>query len=186
MRNAAALTVILLSVLAAAAQADAKTDALRALDFFAGRWTGKGNGVPGSSDTVREYRFTLGGRFLEVSNRAVYAPQEKNPKGETHEDRGFFSYDHYRKAFVFRQFHGEGFVNQYVLVSLSEDRKRWVFESESIENIGAGWRARETYEITGPDSFTETFELAGPNGDFAVYSKTDFRRDNPRTQSKST
>lgn len=179
MKTAVAIAVILLAIAAAPAQQDARRDALADLAFFAGRWTGTVTGVPGNGTAEREYRFTLGGKFLEVSNRSVYAPQDKNPKGETHEDRGFFSYDHYRNKLVFRQFHAEGFVNQYVLVSVSDDRKRWVFETESIENIAPGWRARETYEITGADSFTETFELAGPNGDFAVYSKTTFRRSKP-------
>ena len=50
-----------------------------------------------------------------------------------------------RKTFVFRQFHGEGFVNQYTLDSLSGDKKMLVFVSEAIENIPQGWRARETY-----------------------------------------
>jgi len=37
-----------------------------------------------------------------------------------------------------------------------------VFTSEAIENIPAGWRARETYVVTGPDEFEEVFELAEP------------------------
>ena len=82
-----------------------------------------------------------------MKNRSVYKPQEKNPKGETHEDWGFFSYDSARKRFVLRQFHVEGFVNQYSLEDASPDGKPMVLTSESIENIPPGWRARETYRI---------------------------------------
>ena len=112
----------------------------------------------------REYERILGGRFIEVRNRSIYPPQAKNPKGERHEDRGVFSYDTARKAVVFRQFHVEGFVNQYVLEAASTP-ERLVFVTEAIENIPAGWRARETYVIAA-DRLEETFELAEPGKDF--------------------
>jgi len=54
--------------------------------------------------------------------------------------------------------------------------KTIVFTSQSIENIPAGWRARETYKIVGPHEFTEVFELAGPGKDFEVYSEGHFKR----------
>ena len=51
-----------------------------------------------------------------------------------------------------------------------------MFVSEAIENIPAGWRARETYVFTGPDAFEETFELSEPGKPFEVYSHTTLRR----------
>jgi hypothetical protein len=84
------------------------------------------------------------------------------------------SYDRVRKAVVFRQFHVEGFVNQYVSESVREGVVRFV--SVSIENIPAGYRARETYTINGPDSFVERFELAAPEKEFELYSETRFQR----------
>ena len=53
------------------------------------------------------------------------------------------SFDSVRKRIVFRQFHVEGFVNQYALDATSLP-DRLVFVSETIENIPAGFRARET------------------------------------------
>ena len=84
------------------------------------------------------------------------------------------SFDKSRKKFVFRQFHVEGFVNQYVITST--DDKTIVFTSESIENIPAGFGARETYTILGPDEFKEVFEIAAPGKDFEVYSEGHFKR----------
>ena len=84
------------------------------------------------------------------------------------------SYDRSRKAFVLRQFHIEGFVNQYVSQPVREEPLRAT--SEAIENIPAGYRARETYTITGPDNFVERFELAEPGKEFELYSETRFRR----------
>lgn len=86
------------------------------------------------------------------------------------------SFDKSRKQFVFRQFHIESFVIEYVTTSISADSKEIVFTSEGIENIPAGWRARETYKIIGPDEFTETFELAEPGKDFKIYSEGQLHR----------
>jgi hypothetical protein len=116
----------------------------------------------------------LGARFVQVKNVSTYPPQEKNPKGERHEDLGLFSYDSARKAIVFRQFHVEGFVHQYVLDPTSPP-DRLVFTTEAIENIPPGWRARETYVI-GADRLEEIFELAEPGKDFAVYSRNRLMR----------
>ena len=77
---------------------------------------------------------------------------------------------------MFRQFHVEGFVNQFVMTNSGADGKTIVFTSESIENIPAGYRARETYKILGPDEFTEVFEIADPGKEFEVYSEGHFRR----------
>src|SRR6266404_9843771 len=89
---------------------------------------------------------------------------------------GMMSFDKARKSFVFRQFHIEGFVNQYVMTSSSADGKSIVFTSESIENIPAGYRARETYKILGRDEFTEVFEISEPGEDFELYSESHWRR----------
>ncbi|MFZ6009081.1 MAG: hypothetical protein ACOYXT_01940, partial [Bacteroidota bacterium] len=99
-----------------------------------------------------------------------------NPKGEVHEDKGFISYDKARRTFVLRQFHVEGFVNQYKIESISTDGKTIAFISEAIENIPAGFRARETYHIISNDEFTETFELAEPGKEFELYSKAILKR----------
>lgn len=144
--------------------------------FFIGSWKGTGSGEPGVSQVERQYRFVLNGKFIEVKHKSVYAPQPKNPKGETHEDLGFVSYDRRQKQHIFRQFHTEGFVIHYRLESPAKDNKQLVFQSESIENIPPGWRARETYRILNEDEFTETFELSEPGKEFAVYSENKFKR----------
>jgi hypothetical protein len=51
-----------------------------------------------------------------------------------------------------------------------------VFESERFESFSNDWRARETYELRGPDEVIETFELAPPGGELQVYSKNHLRR----------
>jgi hypothetical protein len=157
-------------------QTAAQLDVWDPLRFFVGSWEGTGKGQPGLSKTQREYSFVLNGKFLHIQNRSVYEPQAKNPKGETHEDWGMLSFDKTRKQFVLRQFHVEGFVNQYVQSSLSSDGKTLVFLTERIENIPPGWRARETYKIIGPNEFVETFELAEPGKEFEIYTEARYIR----------
>ena len=94
-------------------------DPWKPMRFFVGSWTGTGKGQSGESIVKREYRFILKDRFLESVNQSTYPPQDKNPKGEVHEDRGLFSWDRARRRLVLRQFHVEGFVNQYVADSLT-------------------------------------------------------------------
>ena len=79
------------------------------------------------------------------------------------------------EAVEVRQFHIEGFVNQYVLESISADGKTVTFVTESIENIPEGWRGRETYMIS-ENAFTEAFDLAEPGKDFEPYTKGGFKR----------
>ena len=136
-----------------------------------GTWTGTSEGMPGTGTYERSYQIVLNKKFIEVRNKSTYPPSKNHPKGEVHEDHGYISYDRSRKAFILRQFHIEGFVNQYKIESISADKKTIVFISESIENIPAGFRARETYQIINDNEFTETFEMAEPGKDFELYSK---------------
>ncbi len=153
-----------------------QSDPFKPARQFIGQWEGDSQGEPGVGKMEREYVFVLKERFLRVSNKAVYPPQQKNPKGEVHEDLGFIGYDRALKKLTFRQFHIEGFVVQYSLESISDDGRSFVFTSTAIENIGPGWRARETYRFLSNDEFIETFALAGPGKEFETYSETRFRR----------
>lgn len=164
-----------LPALAATANTPLKTN-LAPFQRLIGSWRGEGDGEPGKSTVERSYEPALGGQFILVKNTSVYAPQEKNPKGETHEDVGYMSFDKARKRLVFRQFHTEGFVNHYVAATEAFDGDTLVLDSEAIENIPKGFRARETYKFSGDDAFEEIFELAEPGKDFTVYSHNRFRR----------
>ncbi len=146
------------------------------MKYFVGDWKGTGGDESGQGTYERSYKFIFNNKYIEVRNKSTYPPTDKNPKGEVHEDIGYISYDKGRKKFILRQFHIEGFVNQYVLDSIATDGKMIVFVSEAIENIPAGWRAKETYHIANENEFTETFELAEPRKEFSVYSKATMRR----------
>ena len=145
-------------------------------NFFIGAWKGSGQGRQGHSYVERKYEFVLNKNFSFVQNKSVYDPQEKNQNGEIHEDWGLISYDRARETYVFRQFHIEGFVNQYDLDKIAEDGQSISFVTEESESISPGWQARETYQILGPDEFVEIFELPVPDKNFEIYSAGHFQR----------
>jgi hypothetical protein len=153
----------------------AAADPLQSMAFLVGRWEGSSEGQPGRAKVQREYTRILNSRFIRSQNQSVYPPQDRNPKGETHEDVGVFSFDKSRGRAVFRQFHVEGYVNHYVADADAQPGKV-VFTSEAIENIPAGYRARETYMVLGPDEFDEVFELAEPGKPFELYSRAHLKR----------
>ncbi len=168
-------TLIMLMLFIGSSQSIPQDDPFSAVRFFEGRWEGTGAGEPGKSEVKREYQFVLGGRFLQVKNVSHWAPRDKTGKGEIHEDFGMIGYDQNRKTLVYRQFHVEGFVNQYAMQPIADPGKL-VFVSEAIENIAPGWRAKETYNKISKDEFEEVFGLAAPGKDFEVYSKSQLRR----------
>ena len=143
---------------------------LARLDALVGEWRGTSRGQPGEGTVHRVCERVLNGRFIECRSTSTYPPGEKKPRGEVHVDRSFFSYDKGTKKLRLRQFHGEGFVNTYVA-----EGEALVFVTNDIENIPPGWRARETYDLSG-DTWTERFDLAAPGKEFELYSASTLQR----------
>ena len=144
---------------------------LASLQRFVGHWRGTAEGEPGTGTVGREYTPILAGKFLEERNESRYQ------SGEIHHHIAYWSFDRRRGRFVLRQFHQESFVNQFAATAADFDNGQLVVESESIENIPQGYRARETYRFSSADAFEEIFEIAEPNADFQVYSRNRFTRD---------
>ena len=153
-----------------------QSDPLNPVRFLEGKWEGKATGEPGKGRSKREYRLDLKCRFLSARNTSVYEPKTATSKPEVHEDFGMYSYDRALKKIVLRQFHGEGFVNEYTLDSVSPDGKSMEFTTVRMENIPAGWRAKETFRILSTDEVIETFSIAQAGKDFEVYSETHLKR----------
>ena len=89
MRKKTILLLVLVPVVLMA-QAEKKQDVWEPMKFLLGQWEGKGDGKSGISKVWKEWHFVLNGKFLNMKTKAVFEPQEKNPKGETHEDLGYF------------------------------------------------------------------------------------------------
>jgi hypothetical protein len=144
--------------------------------YFLGDWVGSGTGKPGESSAERTYALTLADQFIKIKHRSIYEPQAANPSGEIHEELGLISFDKVRSQYVFREFHVEGYVNQYVLDQVIEDGSVLTFVTEAIENMSPDWRARTTLEILSEDSFREVFDLAGPGKGWNCFITNEFQR----------
>ena len=144
--------------------------------FFVGAWQGQGEGKTGASKGKQNYQFVLSGKFLQVKNESRLEPKEKGQKGEIHEDLGLFSYDRARECYVFRQFHVEGFVNQYICKKILDEGKTFIFVSEQVENLPPEFKARLTYKILNPNEFQQTFDLAMPGKDYECYQSGVMKR----------
>lgn len=170
------LILLALLVPSAACSQTSGADPWSPMRFFEGSWTGHETGRAGTGKGERTYEFIMEGTYLYFRNVSRFEPQEKNPEGETHEDWTFYSYDGGRGVLVMRQFNIEGFVNTFAADSVSAGGTFIRFTSEASENAPPGLQARMTYHITGEDSFTETFELAMPDGAFSVWLENHWTR----------
>lgn len=170
------LAIIVVLPILLIAQTDTKQDVLEPVKFLVGEWEGRGEGKSGISKVSHDFQFIMKARYLHMKTKAVFEPQDKNPEGEVHEDWGFFSYDQSRKKIVLRQFHIEGFINQYVLEEISEEEKKLVFVSELIESAPPGLEARLTFKLLNADTLEVNFELAFPGRDFDCFTLNVLKR----------
>ncbi len=166
--------VFFLPLFAALSQTE-KPDVWEPIRFLEGTWEGRGDGMSGISTVTQEYQFILNGNFLLMKTRAEFKPQEKNPKGEIHEDLGLFSYDQARKKIVLRGFYVEGFINQY-LGTISGDGKTLTFETEAIENAPPGTKAKLVFQKTGIDELEQSFHVAWPGREYSCMSTNVLKR----------
>jgi len=146
-------------------------------EFLSGQWQGKGSGFGNQQSEIRaEYSIVLGGKFMEVRHVSDFAPTDSKPKGEHHEDLGLISYDTDRKKYVFRQFHIEGFVNQYLLIDSLSAGNELVFQTEVIENFIPGGIARWVVKKISEDEIETKFFLSFPGKEFACYGTNNLKK----------
>jgi hypothetical protein len=119
----------------------------------------------------------LNEQFIQITDRAVYEPQEKNPQGEINKEIAFIIYDQNQQKHVLQEFHVEGYVNQYVLEDLEIESKKFVFTTEAIENMPPGWQARTIYEIFVERSVQGDLRPSGPSQEWICFMVNDFRRE---------
>lgn len=125
-----------------------------------GEWHGEGSGFGNNNSRIESsFTYVMDSMYIKVINESWFEPTEKNPEGEHHVDWGIISYDKSRDKIVFRQFHIEGFVNQYILNETSSSEGNLLFESESIENLPNG-KARWNIFIKNENAFESIFDVA--------------------------
>lgn len=170
MRLIIALAAALLAVVVQGAAPKALAD----LSWMVGEWEGVGEGEPGTSGSERHIDSYLDGKYIRAQGRSVYPKQEKNPKGEIHEQLVLWSFDNARSAIVMREFDTLGFVGTYVLDKAASKPDRWVLVAESLENVPQGLKARYVITRVSDDEYHELLELDENGKGFEPYVKNRF------------
>lgn len=144
-------------------------DELADLRWLVGDWRGIGQGEPGTSASERHIDSFLGGRYIRASGSSVYPKQEKNPRGEVHEQMDLWSYDRARGSVVLRTFDTLGFSCTFVLDRAASSAGRWVLNAESLENVPKGLQARYIYTRPSENEYHEVLELDMDGKGFKPY-----------------
>jgi hypothetical protein len=75
-----------------------------------------------------------------------------------------------RKTFVLRGFYVEGFVNQYVLDSITDGGKTLSFLTETIENAPPGTKAKLVFKRIKDNELEQSFHVSFPGQEFSCLS----------------
>lgn len=142
------------------------------LRLLEGSWEGAIDGRLGQGVGRRRYELLFDDLYLVARHTSVRLPQEKSPRGDHHRELAVYSYDREQKTIVLREFMSEGYVLRY---ACDVDPKRLVCLTESVES-GSGMKAKLTIEIADRYRFVETFELASPGQELAIYFTNEWTR----------
>jgi hypothetical protein len=107
--------------------------------------------------------------FIEVKNRSEFKLTPQNPKGKIHEYYGIISFYKARNVFVFKKFHTEGFINQYVLNDSLSFKKTLIFEWENIENFASEGKARFTINVISGSEIETLFDVGFPGKEMSYF-----------------
>ena len=93
-----------------------------------------------------------------------------------HEDIVFFNYDKSRELITAHRFCIEGIYCKFVLDSMYNDKRNFIFTSEYSENGLPDSKMRLSYKIIDQDKFIETLESGLPGKDFYPIMTTNWQR----------
>ncbi len=141
-----------------------------------GEWSGSGQGFSGGVSQIESsFQPALDNKYFEVRNQSRFQPSEKHPEGEFHQDWGMISYEKSRQKYIFRQFHNEGYVIQYILDDSLSNSTSLVFISEVIDNFVPGGRARYTINLIGENQIETLFDVSFGQ-EYSCFGKNSLRK----------
>lgn len=169
------LTVLLFALIIGVC-AKAQNDLAR-LENLIGTWEGTGTGFGNSKSVISaEYSWLMNKQYIKVKHHSEFEPTDQNPEGEIHDDMGIISFDKSRKVVVFRQYHVEGYFNEYVLNDSISSPEKLIFETERIENFVPGGRAKFTIKLIGKDEIQTVFDVGFPGREMACFGTNNLKR----------
>ncbi len=150
---------------------------LERFENIIGVWEGAGTGFGNSKSKITaSYAWLMNRQYIEVKHHSEFDPTEQNSEGEIHDDLGIISFDKGRGVIVFRQYHNEGFFNEYVLNDSISTPAKLIFETERIENFVPGGRAQFTINIINKDEIQTVFDVGFPGKEMACFGTNDLQK----------
>ncbi len=140
--------------------------------YLSGSWKSNPDACIGIGEANKVNKVVLDSNFFLMETKATFDVEENN----RHEDKKFISYNKLTDKLILREFHSEGFVNEYEVDSMSTDLKYIVFLSRALENMPDGWKARMTIQIIDDGNYREQFDMARPGEPFRQYVVAAWRR----------
>lgn len=142
-----------------------------------GNWKGTGTGFGNAqSEVSASYKWLMNKQYIEVKHHSEFEPTDQNLEGEIHDDQGIISFDKDRKVVVFRQYHNEGFFNEYVLNDSLSSPSSFIFETERIENFVPGGRAQFTIRVLDKNKIQTVFDVGFPGREMACFGTNDLEK----------
>lgn len=168
------LVVVLFVFLGITVQAQS---GLQRFENLVGKWDGTGEGFGNAKSKISaEYTWLMNEQFIEMKHRSVFDPTLQNPEGEVHEDVGMISYDQAENKIIFRQYHTEGYMNEYVLNDSLSTSEVLVFETRKIENFVPGGKARFTIKIISDSEIETVFDVGFPGKEMACFGTNHLKK----------
>jgi len=150
---------------------------LERFENLIGKWEGTGEGFGNAKSKISaEYHWLMNKQFIEVKHHSKFEPTPQNKEGEIHDDLGIISFDEADKKIVFRQYHTEGYMNEYVLNDSLSTSGVLVFETRKIENFVPGGKARFTIKVISDNEIETVFDVGFPGREMACFGTNNLKK----------
>jgi hypothetical protein len=151
------LAALLLAAVSSAQAPPPPSNPWKDFDFVLGNWAWSGGGQPGQANGTSTFEPDMNGTVLLRKVHLEY-PASKERAAFAHDDLLYVYHDPQDNSLRAIFFDNENHVIRYaVTVSTGGDSIQFLSDAAP-----GGTHARMTYKRAGPDSVTETFELAPP------------------------
>lgn len=139
------------------------------MNFLLGKWEDYRTGRARIGQGFKTCTFIRESNYIYSNNKSIIDPQDRNPEGEIHGDWGIISNDSFVNKFTMCDCYSLGYINSNVLEYIPENPAKYEFNSDNLENVPEGWKARIKLEKIDEDTFEETLDPSQTGRDYVTY-----------------
>ncbi|RLE19940.1 MAG: hypothetical protein DRJ08_07660 [Acidobacteria bacterium] len=143
---------------------------------LSGKWVGRGQGISGPSVVKQNFSFVLSGFHLANRSTARYKPKKGETVGRFSKTIGIFSFDKIQKKIIYREFRSDGTFQYFQLITLTKDKKTFVFQSVNRTNQEQKILTRLVFHLIDRDHLQEAINRATDGKTFKKVESFQLRR----------